>query len=157
MKLFWLKTQFTWIASLSEFDNDSRGKIVKRVKPEAHKLCSRLLGIGGEKAVVLFNEDFGFCEALIELGQITQIKKLHIKKGEDRECHSNSASLWLSDKKKYKLVTGFGLSDDNIWRRHSWVSTVDDNLIETTIARKIYFGITLNNKVAKSFADFYLS
>jgi len=156
MKLSWLKTRFSWIASISKFDDNRGGKVIKRVKPEVRKLCSYLLGIGGEKVAVLINEDLGFYKALVDIGKIIPFKRLRIQGGEERECHSNSASLWLRNQKKYKLVTGFGMSDDNIWRCHSWIITTDGNLIETTIAREIYFGIILNNRIAKKFAEIYV-
>jgi hypothetical protein len=157
MKLFWLKTRFTWIGSLSEFSDIHRdAKIIKRVKPEVRKLCTHLLHIGGERVVLPFNEPTMFFETLINVGQVTSYKKLSIKNGEERECHRNSAQLWVNNKRKYNIVTGFGLSDDNIWRRHSWLVAMNGDLIETTIAREMYFGILLNNEIAGTFADFYL-
>jgi len=78
-----------------------------------------LLDIGGERVVVLLNEDLALCEVLVDIGRVASYKKLRIKYGEERECHTNSASLSLSNKTKYKIATGFGLSDDVIWRRHS--------------------------------------
>ena len=69
----------------------------------------------------------------------------------------SSARLWANNKKKYSIATGFGLSDDNIWRRHSWLMTVNSDLIETTIAREIYFGTLLDNDIAGAFARFYLN
>jgi len=156
MKLFWLKTPFTWIASLSEFDDiHPKAKIIRRVKPEVRSLCSHLLGIGGDRVVVPLNEDMGFCKALVDIGKVTPYKKLHTKNGEERECHRNTASLWLNNKTKYRIATGFGLSDDNTWRSHSWIITTDGDLIETTIGRDVYFGIVLSDKDAKTFAEAY--
>jgi hypothetical protein len=155
MKLFWLKTPFTWIGSLAEFDDFGRAKIVKRVKPEVRRLCSHLLRSGGERVVVPF-EDVEFCEILVDIGKVISYKKLQTKHGEERECHRNSASLWLSNKTKYNIATGFGLSDDGIWRRHSWIITFGGNLIETTIAREVYFGMVLNDEAAKMFTEVYI-
>ena len=139
---------------MSEFDDIHNAKIIKRVKPEVRKLCEHLLSIGSERVVIPY-EELGLCEALVDTGEVASYKKLKIKNGEERECHSNSASLWLTNKTKYKIATGYGLSDDDIWRRHSWIMTTGDNLIETTIAREIYFGIILNKRTARAFAEFY--
>jgi hypothetical protein len=98
----------------------------------------------------------GFCKALIGIGRVTLYKKLRTKNGEERECHRNTALLWLNNKTKYRIATGFGLSDDNTWRSHSWIITTDGDLIETTIARDVYFGIILNNKIARAFAESYV-
>jgi hypothetical protein len=111
-----------------------------------------LLDIGGKRVVVPF-EDTELCEVLVDIGKVISYKKLQTKHGEERECHKNSASLWLRNQKKYRLATGFGLSDDNIWRRHSWIITLSGNFIETTIVREIYFGIVLNDEGAKIFAE----
>ena len=79
---------------------------MKRVKPEVRRLCSHLLDIGGERAVVLLNEDLALCEVLVDISRVASYKKLRIKYGEERECHTKSASLWLSNKTKYKIATG---------------------------------------------------
>jgi hypothetical protein len=155
MQLFLLVTPFTWIGSSSTFDEiHPRAKIIKRVKPEVRKLCAHLLNMGGERVVIPFVE-LGLCELLIDSGKVFSYKKLQIKKGEVRECHSNSATLWLASRTKYKIATGYGLSDDDIWRRHSWIMSTDNNLIETTIAHDIYFGIILNKRIARAFAESY--
>jgi hypothetical protein len=154
MKLHWRKTQFIWICSFSEFDNINHAKIIKRVKPEVRKLSSYLLSVGGERVVIPYAE-LELCEILTDTGRVVSYRKLQIKKGEARECHSNSATLWLANKAKYKIATGYGLSDDGIWRRHSWIMTADSDLIETTLARDIYFGMVLNKRIAMAFAKFY--
>ena len=44
-------------------------------------------------------------------------------------------------------MTGYALSDDGLWRSHSWVVT-DEVLYETTVARELYFGIELEEEEA---------
>jgi hypothetical protein len=155
MKLFWLQTPFTWIASLSEFaDFHPKAKIIKRVKPEVRRLCSHLLGIGGDR-VVVFHDDLELCEPFVAQGKVLSYKKLRITGGEERECHRNCAALWLRNPGKYKIGTGFGLSEDQTWRRHSWIVTSTGDLIETTLAREVYFGIMLDGRGAKLFAETY--
>jgi hypothetical protein len=41
--------------------------------------------------------------------------------GEERNCHSNSARLWRESKEILALATGYALSEDGLWRQHSWV------------------------------------
>ena len=56
-----------------------------------------------------------------------------------RECHSNAATLVTLDP-KLTFVTGLALSDDGIWRIHSWAVSPMGNIIETTEPRVKYFG-----------------
>jgi hypothetical protein len=60
--------------------------------------------------------------------------------------------LWL--KKEEELVavaTGYALSDDGLWRQHSW-GMRRDAIIETTEARVLYFGFLMQEADANSFA-----
>ena len=50
----------------------------------------------------------------------------------------------------YRLVTGYALSDDGLWRQHSWV--MDDQVIyETTVKRTQYYGFVLDPAEAVRF------
>ena len=84
MKLYWLKAQFTWIGSLSEFEDIPHTKIIQRVKPEVRKLCLHLLELGGEKVVIPY-ADLWLCEILIDSGKVLSYRKLQIKKAEEQE------------------------------------------------------------------------
>ena len=155
MRLRWRQAKLAWIA-ISPKSDDLRGaKLEKPVHKSIKDLCSRLLEIGRESVAVQFNEPPEVCEAILKFGEITPNGKLKMIKGDDSECHANSAVFWSKNRQKYFLVTGFALSDDGTWRRHSWVKTKDGKLIETTIKREIYFGMTLEDEIAEAFLQVY--
>jgi len=67
-------------------------------------------------------------------------------------CHQNVAFLWT--KRKFGIVgiaTGYALTDDGLWRQHSW-GILRDGVLETTEARLKYFGIVLQGERADFFA-----
>ena len=56
--------------------------------------------------------------------------------------------------KGYRVCTGYALSDDGMWRQHSWC--IDKRprttkIIETTEPRVLYFGYVLNDEETKRF------
>lgn len=57
------------------------------------------------------------------------------------DCHNNVRMMFLlNTNMKMKTYTGYGLSDDGLWRFHSWISDENDNIVETTDKRLIYIG-----------------
>lgn len=61
-------------------------------------------------------------------------------------CHDNCDELFKKDKtKSCNIYTGYGLSDDGLWRNHSWLVDKNNNIIETTCERLIYFGYKMTN------------
>jgi hypothetical protein len=155
IELLWRQTKFTWLAMDPNFDDVRGSKLVKPVKKSVKELCAHLIKIGGKMVVVEFHESPVLCKALVKFGEITPSVNLEIFNGEERECHTNSAMLWSQNREDYVLVTGFALSEDGVWRRHSWVKTNDGRLIETTIKRETYFGITLEEEGAEAFLQTY--
>jgi len=68
------------------------------------------------------------------------------------ECHKNVAEIWAE--KQDELVgigTGYSLSDDGLWREHSW-GVRREGILETTVSRAKYFGVLLQHGDADSFA-----
>jgi hypothetical protein len=53
-------------------------------------------------------------------------------------CHENA--LTLAVKHLAEWWTGFALSDDGIWRMHSW-GFHEGQVIETTEKRTLYYGV----------------
>jgi hypothetical protein len=49
-----------------------------------------------------------------------------------------------------KITTGWALSDDGLWRQHSWILR-GKTVIETTETRVRYFGVTLTDAEAEQF------
>lgn len=83
-----------------------------------------------------------------------------IEKGTPCQCHSNVAlfyemalSVYGEDQKIYKIVTGYALSKDLIWRQHSWILKNDSEIVETTEPRIRYFGVILTDKNLKVFIE----
>jgi hypothetical protein len=109
-------------------------------------LRERLLGLGGWWACLpRIEEDL---ERLLADGRVFKgrIRKL---RGRPSSCHQNAANLWDHDNAN-RIVTGYGLSDDGIWRPHSW-AVRDGAIIETTESRKIYFGFELTGSESAQF------
>lgn len=77
--------------------------------------------------------------------------------GEANSCHANAAVLWLratTDNRRHtvnRIGTGYALSDDGLWRQHSWAQA-GEFLIETTVERAAYAGVTLTGLDAARFA-----
>ena len=68
------------------------------------------------------------------------------------QCHRNVARIWLE--KRLELIgigTGYSLSDDGLWREHSW-GLRREGILETTVSRVKYFGVLLQHGDADSFA-----
>ena len=122
-----------------------------RKQPELKQLKKLLLGLGGDFLVApprqpdqdipdLLKEGFLF------YGPIT------LREMKCGSCHQNVASVWI--KKRSEIVgiaTGYALSDDGLWRQHSWGIT-RDGIFETTKTRLKYFGIRLQGQKAEFFA-----
>jgi len=69
---------------------------------------------------------------------VTEILKIKCRIG---DCHNNCFRLLQADKID-TIFTGYALSDDGLWRNHSW-GLKKDFLIETTEERLVYLGIQL--------------
>lgn len=158
MQLIWQKGRFSWIASRSErtIQPDEHFPLVEApADPLIVALAEQLLNNGGEAVVILFVEE-AFCSVMIRYGKIATYNSISFDLGEPRQCHANSASLWSARQDELTLVTGYGLSDDKLWRRHSWLINQEQNLLETTEARVKYLGISLSAKQAAAFSTVYL-
>jgi hypothetical protein len=111
------------------------------------ELEARLLAIGGERVVRPLGNP-GSVNLLVDLllsrGQRYDLP-IRKHRGRRNHCHTNSAELWGRDSECCRLVTGYALSDDGLWRHHSWV--VDDKHVhETTVERDVYYGVELTRE-----------
>ena len=99
--------------------------------------------------------------ALIERANFLPAEGALLFKMESSACHRNAADLWLSGREPdcrsevagCALMSGYALSDDNLWRQHSWVTTREGQIVETTTPRTRYFGYTMNTEEAEQFAS----
>jgi hypothetical protein len=119
-------------------------------QPELGGLRDLLLRVGGEELVPppWFDSDVA---NLIQFGSVMEGRvKLHSM--ERSACHANVARLW--GKSRWRLMgigTGYALSDDGLWRQHSW-GVRRSGILETTQVRSVYFGIVLSGVEAERFA-----
>ena len=65
-----------------------------------------------------------------------------IRLGERSQCHENSVDQYLKNEynENLNIVSGFALSEDGLWRSHSWIVKDNSFVIETTEKRLRYFG-----------------
>lgn len=66
----------------------------------------------------------------------------------------NSANLWDANRGRCFIATGYALSEDGLWRSHSWVVQPMPRTLrvwETTVKRVAYFGVVLTEEECDRF------
>ena len=122
-------------------------------EPKLEELRDKILELGGSEVNVTQREPH--LDELLERGQVFYGKGSKRCPGEASQCHTNVAALWVHDRKQIRIVTGYALSKDGLWRQHSWALDGRDNkVIETTIPRLLYYGVVLSDGEAEEFAEF---
>src|ERR1019366_3045154 len=129
---------------------DRRFREAAEQQPELEVLRRLLLGLGGVHLVAPPSPDAAL-PLLIDAGFVMAgpVMRRTMKKG---QCHSNVAEIWAG--KQHGLVgigSGYSLSDDGLWREHSW-GLRREGVLETTVSRVKYFGVLLQHADADSFA-----
>jgi len=114
--------------------------------PELKQLQDKLMSVGGDIVCLQKEPDL---EMLLARGIVTEGKTV-LKKMTPCHCHANVATLWSRFEPKVKIVTGWGLSEDGIWRQHTWALR-GTTILETTEARTKYFGVILTPEEANKF------
>lgn len=117
---------------------------------DLEKLKQKLLKIGGW-AVVLPGGEQPDIEEYFSRGK-TSIGNSTLRLGQPCQCHYNSSMLWLKSKGKIKICTGYALSEDGIWRVHTW-GLQKNKIIETTEKRVMYYGYTLSRIESAFFSE----
>lgn len=116
-------------------------------------LTQKLLSIGGIRVAGEFDEDLG---KLMTRGEIFSPKKVKSVKMKPCRCHGNAGVFWKNYSEQHgfdniKIVVGWCLSKDGIWRCHSFLYQPMDNVvIETTQKRTVYFGFILDLEESES-------
>jgi hypothetical protein len=138
-----------------KFLND-RLSLEASVEPRWIVLNDKLLALGGQAIVAYPPYHFSdrLPNALSRRARSFDPQGAVMLGGQPGHCHHNTAAmfakkeLWRfagrSDLPKIKIVTGWALSDDGIWRSHSWGVQRDGTVVETTCPRIGYFGVVLN-------------
>ena len=132
-----------------ELSPERKALFKKRLEqtPELIPLRNKLLEIGGLEIVPRFENDL---TKLMERGSRLDLD-VELKLMRRSGCHENSAILWRENRRDNKICTGWGLSDDGLWRQHTWVIN-NGKIIETTEVRIKYFGVILSEGEAERFA-----
>lgn len=125
------------------------------------ELQQKLLSFGGAEVCMPYIEED--CENILEHGQLWYGDHVIMRRGQPSQCHMNSAYLYHvnssrnqsdSYRQRITICTGYGLSEDGLWRQHSWClwrtpRTV--KVVETTVKRVLYFGFAMTQEAADEF------
>jgi hypothetical protein len=119
-----------------------------KTKPELKGLQERLLSLAGDWVALQDEPDL---KALLERGRVFngKIFLMHMKQC---KCHRNCAEFWEKNQKNFKIATGWALSEEGIWRQHTWLLR-GNAIVETTMKRIMYYGIVLDGIEASNFAE----
>lgn len=133
-------------------------ELLKPIFQEMLGLRDFILTFGGDQVCMPFIEDD--IQKITERGQLWYGDRSKMIIGRNNGCHENSAILWeenrLIGQENRHLATGYALSDDGMWRQHSWIvdtSRDETFIIETTTERVAYFGFVLTDDEAKTFSE----
>lgn len=117
------------------------------------KLHDKILTFGGDEVCMTeFDED---APKILERGRFFYGSS-YMRKGQDCQCHYNSARLWYKNKDRCFIATGYALSEDGLWRCHSWVVQPMARTVrvwETTVKRVAYFGVVLTSEECEDFVE----
>jgi hypothetical protein len=112
-------------------------------------LASRLLSIGGTTVCACLEEDMAL---ILASGRtwIPKQKSIILAEGDSSHCHENT--LLLKEANPHlEACTGWALSNDGIWRQHSWcINPRNDTVVETTLRRLAYHGFVLPEFIYKT-------
>lgn len=119
-----------------------RLKEYAKKQPEILNLRKLLLSVGGKQLVPPPGESNEIVH-LIESGFVME-HPVTVRIMQSNRCHLNSVELFATGKAT-GLGTGYALSDDGLWRQHSWAfkrqKDGTNRIIETTSLRDRYFGL----------------
>ena len=150
--LVWRQSKLAWLAFIPDCPDPHGEQLTKKVPASAEALCAHLLEFGGNCVCLRFDEKD--CKKLLTQGHLIEVRGVQFQFGEPGQCHSNSAMLWRQNRKSYRIVTGYALTEtDGIWRQHSCVLDANGTLVETTEERSKYYGLILSGWRAWQFAN----
>lgn len=96
---------------------------------------------------------------ILNRGQLWYGDIAKVIKGKPSRCHENASLYFLKNNHNCNpgvlICTGYAISDDGMWRQHSWCICKKANktqIIETTVKRVAYFGFVLQPEEAVIFA-----
>lgn len=137
----WLKQKW-WATNYT-------GEIQPHLKPLL-RLINLLLQFGGEEVCMPAKEPDLY--KILARGQLWYGNRIDFVEGLPCECHRNVSYLWVENKAFLLIATGYALSDDGMWRQHSWaINPITKKVIETTKDRLLYFGYVLDLEESERF------
>lgn len=116
------------------------------------ELRDKLLSFGGQEVCLPVHEED--LVNILDRGQLWIGDRITMMRGRPSQCHMNSAYCWDANKDKAVLCTGYALSQDGIWRCHSWcvhLKPRKNRVVETTVERIAYFGFVMTTEEATQF------
>jgi hypothetical protein len=117
----------------------------------AQPLSTILLQYGGKRVVTWLGSD-PTIDLVIEHGRLFVMPAVK-KTGQRSRCHQNVARMYREHQHGIKAIgTGYALTDDGIWREHSWGISAK-RILETTTMRLLYFGVEMKGEAADWFCD----
>ena len=122
------------------------------IDPALYDLRDRLLSFAGEAVCMCFPEPD--VQDILSYGQIWFGRNAKKVKGRMSQCHANASLLASRSNGAYRLCTGYALSDDGMWRQHSWCVEIRPRsvrVIETTEERILYYGYVLTDEDVREF------
>ena len=139
-----------------ERESDSEGcrGWAQENQPAITSLRAKLFGIAGNQ---ISPQLCPFVSEIASHGVLVELP-VKLRQMDGNCCHHNVASLWEQRKKRSRLkalATGYALSEDGMWRWHTWGITAT-HVLETTVARLQYFGILMDAEDADAFAAGFL-
>ena len=146
-----IKTKMTELADHSYLPSEFPDKDETSIK-----IKDRLLEVGGTRIIMpMFDED---TEKIESRGQFWLGSRAIMRIGRPSQCHANSANLYSANKDKLRICTGYALSEDGIWRQHSWCIWGKENfnrIVETTLGRVLYYGFVMEPDECEEFCSWY--
>lgn len=112
-------------------------------------LRQKLLSISGDEVVPSKEPDL---DKMSNRGKVIKPHNVIYMDGRSNHCHENSAYLYRDNPSVTEIGTGWALSDDGLWRQHSWAMRGSE-LVETTVKRTKYYGVLLSDKEAEEFVN----
>ena len=106
------------------------------------ELEQKLLSMGGRRVVWVGKEDS--LEELLTRGHSFEQAMTFLAMPLE-SCHENAAVTWGKDVENTKLIYGYGLCRDGLWRHHGW-AVKNGTLLETNLPMDRYFGIELSQQ-----------
>jgi hypothetical protein len=130
--------------------NRRRALAAARRRPDLRKLRRRLLAVGGLEVCMNGMEDPLDVWRMLARGVAADGGPAGFRRMAACRCYQNALALWL--KGRGRVVDGWALSEDGLWRAHGWLVTPKGRILETTVRRLAYFGYELTDAEAEALA-----